>query len=222
MKFGKNILKVIKKSSSTAAKAVSFVIKEKGLAPLQSTISVTVEHIEEVVHRGKGVVSIKYSDDGGNTWITHCDKKTNMLVHNSRQILTHLLAEGDSDYVLTYFQAGTKGHDTDILIPVPPSITDEKLRSGAAAPDSGTTVDGYVFSKELGAGYTYDSAIPPIDTAIRYIITLESGEANGGGVEAFTEAGLFSSNSKLFSRVTFPAIVKTTGRVIVFEWILIF
>lgn len=135
----------------------------------------------------------------------------NMIVDVARKALTHLLAEGDDNYKIASIALGTKGHDlvnNDILSPVAPQISDTAL------------IDSAPFSKAISS-YLYQGQLPD-DTSVIFQITMEKEEGNGTGVVAYTEAGLMCTNSSLFARETFPAVVKNANRRITFQWVIQF
>ena len=63
---------------------------------------------------------------------------------------------------------------------------------------------------------------PPAETSVKFTVVVEKAEGNGTGTVAYTEAGLFCSDSTMFARETFPAIVKNSTRRVTFEWSILF
>lgn len=232
MKKDLNLLRYIKPGVS-AVKSAQYAFYEK-LSPVRQALNAsTIETIEDYVPIAKGLVSVRYKDNDGD-WQNHFLGRPNLLVQGSRKMLTHVIAPFDThndsiDYRVKWFQLGTKGHDTDITIPVSPTIADSQLNAGTAPPGGTPSGSEQLFEKEIhenvltnGTTFVFDGNPPSNESALRLIIPIDSGEANGGGTVAWTEAGLFSNSGIMFSRVTFPAIIKTSGRTVIFEWILVF
>jgi hypothetical protein len=143
------------------------------------------------------------------------------------------------DEFLTWFALGDGGVDiADPFVPIAPIITDDDLSSRImiSATDS-SCADYHV----TGTGYPetgyykkpFDSVTFEPDVlnnnrwlVIRISVTIGANDANGNQL---SEAGLFSAASSaggysgqfsIFSRVTFPTIVKTDARRLVFVWYL--
>lgn len=143
-------------------------------------------------------------DGDGNIIV---DKK-NMIVNGSRSALAHLIAEAQVSEAITTIEIGTEGHEPgDPYTPVSPTISDTALE------------DVSPFSKALEF-FTY---LPiGVETSVMFTFNIEKAEGNGSGIVLYTEAGLFTSGDTMFARNTFPAIVKTADRKIVFEWTIVF
>jgi hypothetical protein len=127
----------------------------------------------------------------------------------------------------------------DPFNPTPPVITDEALASQImiTATDSSAadyhTVTLPFFPEEGYYKIPFDSVAFEIDPEnddayliIKITITVGAEYANG---KQLSEAGLFtaasdlggySGNFNIFSRVTFPSIVKTSDRRLIFNWYL--
>ena len=159
----------------------------------------------------KGKVRVYVEEDGKESVVW---EDPNLIVDLGRKVLTHLLAEADSNFKVSSIGLGTKGHDlinNDILVPIAPTVSDIGL----------IDVDT-IFTKDISTSFAYQGT-NPVDNAVQFQIVLEKTEANGAtGTTAYTEAGLFTSNGSLFARETFPAIVKNANRRITFQWIILF
>jgi hypothetical protein len=153
----------------------------------------------------RGSVKCFIEEDGVKT-LHH--EKSNLIVNGARKALAHLVAEATATYKISQFQLGIAGHSgTDILTPVSPTINDVALNSSA-------------FSKAI----TVFEYLPSgAETSVKFTVVIDKAEANGSGVVAYTEAGLFcADNVTMFARETFPAIVKNANRRVSFEWSILF
>jgi len=136
------------------------------------------------------------------------NSEENLIVTLARKAMTHLVAEGDTDYQITEFQAGTGGHAPgDPLTPVDPVVGDTGLETS-------------FWSKAI--------TLPPVyapvgeESNVKLTVVMDTSEGNDVTPVQYTEAGLFSDNGNLFARQTFPAVVKIDTRRITFEWTLYF
>ena len=166
--------------------------------------SETFEFSDTMNLRGSGKCII--DDDFEGTFIHH--EKSNLIVNGARKALAHLVAEATANYRIQQFQLGIAGHSgTDILTPVSPTINDVALNSSA-------------FSKTI----TVFEYLPTgAETSVKFTVVVDKAEANGSGVVAYTEAGLFCADGvTMFARETFPAIVKNANRRVSFEWSILF
>jgi hypothetical protein len=129
-------------------------------------------------------------------------EKENLIVNSARTILSYAIAEGGMNIV--NLKLGRNGHISDPLSPIPPQITDTSL------------IDTAPFTKPVTT-YIY---LPDITnaTSVAFSFVIEKPEGNGTGVVEYTEAGLFTSNGKMFSRVTFPSLAKDSTRKIIIDW----
>jgi hypothetical protein len=134
-------------------------------------------------------------------------EKHNLIVNGARKALAHLIAEAPANYRITQFKLGTGGHGVDILTPVSPTINDTDLETP-------------VFTKNISSFQYLPSGA---ETSVEFTIVVDLAEANGGGVVAYTEAGLLCADGvTLFARETFPAVVKNANRRISFIWSILF
>lgn len=150
------------------------------------------------------------------------------------------------DEFVTWFGLGEGGvRPADPLDPVPPTNEDDDLSSPVMLNDATGTVyaDPHTAGDPIPVGGTYpktgyykkrfDSVEfePDILNDSRWLVikittTISIDDANG---EQLSEAGLFSAASRvgaysgqfsLFSRVTFPSIIKSSDRRLIFVWYL--
>lgn len=158
--------------------------------------------------RPKGSVRVVIEEDGVER-IAH--EKHNLIVNSARPAQAHLLAEADSNYQVTVFKIGTKGHDLgppeDTNSPIAPTMTDTSL------------IDTSPFSKAIGS-FSYLPVVDP--TSVQFVTSIEKTEANGSGSVIYTEAGLFLSNGDMFARETFKGITKTASRKVTFYWSILY
>jgi len=191
----------------------------------------------------KGVVEIYELDDSGNKKLVH---KNNLVLYLGREMLAQRLVNVENEFAtpnkdefLTWFGLGSGGVDVaDPFVPIAPVISETDLSSRIMinATDS-SNADYHV----VAAGYPeegyykkpFDSVTFEADelndsswSVLRISITIGANDANGNNL---SEAGLFSAVSSaggysgqfsIFSRVTFPTIVKTDARRLVFVWYL--
>jgi hypothetical protein len=162
------------------------------------------DHFREYRGKVKAVI-----EEDGVEFVAH--ENNNLIVHSASPAMAGLLAEADSDYVVSTFKIGTKGHDLgppeDIMSPVSPSITDTAL------------IDTSPFSKAI-ASFSYLPVGDP--TSVQFVTVLEKAEANGSGSVTYTEAGLFMVGGNMYARETFQALVKNSSRKITFYWQILF
>jgi len=152
----------------------------------------------------KGHVKCWAEEDGVKTLL---HEKSNLIVNGARKALSHLIAESSPQYILSQFKIGTGGHVIgDILTPIAPSIID-------------TDLEDPVFTKPIGS---FEYLPSGAETSVKFTIVIEKFEANGTGVVAYTEAGLYTTDGTLFARETFPAVVKNDARKVTFEWTILF
>ena len=169
--------------------------------------------------------------------------KSNLVVYSGREMLAQRLANYENpnitatkDEFLAWLGLGDGGvRPADPLDPVPPANQDTDLSSrimiqnitdvnyadlhsaGGAYPKTGyykKQFDNIIFERD---SYNDDKWL-----SLQITTTITINDANG---EQFSEAGLFSAESRadgyagnftLFARVTFPSIIKTPDRRLVF------
>jgi len=199
---------------------------------------------KQVVNRKpEGYVKIyEWMDDGEKKLVG----KHNLVLYIGREWLAQRLVDenntnvtSDPDEILAWFGLGDGGVDVaDPFVPVAPVITETDLNSRIMinASDS-SNADYHV----VGSGYPetgyykapFDSVAFEQDAlnsnswlVLKITTTIGVNDANG---YQLSEAGLFTNASKtggasgnftIFSRVTFPSIVKTADRRLIFVWYL--
>jgi len=149
----------------------------------------------------EGIFRYDVFDKNNNKIAEYEDK--NRIVDNSFDIITGLLVNGDGNFKINTLKLGNGGVLNNILQTV--QKTDQSLYN-----------------------IIYSSSTPQIiissinDTYIKFIWTFDYADANGTGVNVFNEAGLFSDSltDKMFSRKTFPSIIKDSSKKILVTWIL--
>lgn len=191
----------------------------------------------------KGFVEIyEERDDGKRKLIA----KPNLVLYNGREWLAQRIINLENssvtptkDEYISWFGLGDGGViPGDPFNPQPPVITDTDLASRVMinATDS-SAADYHVVS----VGYPEEGYYKlPFDTlefeqdsqnddawlVIKITVTVGIDDANGNQL---SEAGLFTSESSvggysgafnIFARVTFPSIVKTSDRRVIFNWFL--
>jgi hypothetical protein len=198
---------------------------------------------ENADRRPKGLVKIYEVDESGNRKLIH---KKNLVVYLGRELLAQRLVNTENIYAtptkdefLTWFGLGNGGVDiADPFVPIAPIITDNDLSSRVMinATDSSNADYHVVAAGYPETGYykkPFDSVTFEPDVLndnkwliVRISITIGANDSNGNQL---SEAGLFTAASSgggysgqfsLFSRVTFPTIVKTDARRLVFVWYL--
>lgn len=142
-------------------------------------------------HRATGKVVMTLVDNGVvvNTFVH------NLVVDGAYQLMTDWASQDFSESI-SQIALGTGGNvPGDPSTPIPPVEDDSDLVA------------------EVGrkAIATISKTSP---NTVEYVTTFLSGEGSG----QLTEAGLFSSNNRLFARVTFSLIAKSTMTLIV-RWI---
>jgi hypothetical protein len=202
--------------------------------------SLTKENIDR---RPKGLVKIYELDDSGNKKLVH---KNNLVVYLGRELLAQRLVNTENafasptkDEFLTWFGLGDGGVDiADPFVPVAPIISDDDLSARVMinATDSSNSDYHVVSGGYPEEGYykkPFDSVTFEADVLngnrwliLRVSVTIGANDANGNNL---SEAGLFCAESgaggysgqfSMFSKVTFPTIVKTDARRLVFVWYL--
>lgn len=169
--------------------------------------------------------------------------KSNLVVYSGREMLAQRLVDTDNgsvtstkDEFLAWLGLGEGGvRPADPLDPVPPANQDTDLNSSIMISD--TTGSNYAdprtapnpgFYKKGFDAILFESDNYNADKwlSLKITTTITINDANG---EQFSEAGLFSAESRadgyagnftLFARVTFPSIIKTPDRRLVFVWYL--
>ena len=187
----------------------------------------------------QGFVEIYEVDDSGNKKLVG---KSNLVLYIGREWLTQRFVNVNNpnvsstkDQFLSWFGLGDGGViPGDPLNPAPPTLLDTGLNSDIMITATDTSAGDYRVTPV--AGYykiPFDSIEFEQDALnddkwliVKVVTTISAGYANGNEL---SEAGLFVSESSLggfagpfviFSRVTFPSIVKTEDRRLIFSWFL--
>jgi hypothetical protein len=147
-----------------------------------------------------------------SAWIIEDEKvihhsKKNTIVTLARGAMALAISDTGNTGVISHFKLGTGGHVLgDILTAVPAVEADVDLEVS----EYSQAITTFVYS-ETG------------DTTVTFQITVEKADANVGAAYAYNEAGLFTNaGATLFSRDTFPAMIKTPARKFYFEWSIVF
>ncbi len=191
----------------------------------------------------EGYVEIYEVDDSGNRKLVG---KHNLVLYIGRELLAQRLVNvqnsnisATKDEFISWFGLGDGGViPGDPLNPSPPTLTDTGLSSQImiTATDSSAADYHTVDSSHPEEGYykiPFDSIEFEQDVlnddrwlVIKITTTISADYANN---KQLSEAGLFTAASDLggytgqftiFSRVTFPSIVKTSDRRLIFSWFL--
>lgn len=191
----------------------------------------------------QGYVEIYEVDDSGNKKLVG---RHNLVLYMGREWLAQRIVNQDNINVtsskeefISWFGLGNGGViPGDPLNPAPPTITDTNLSAEVmiTATDSSAADYHVIDATHPEEGYykiPFDSIEFEQDSlnddkwlVLKVTTTVGASYANG---KQLSEAGLFTSTSKIgghtgnftiFSRVTFPSIVKTSDRRLVFSWFL--
>ncbi len=192
---------------------------------------------ERIPGRPEGYVEIYDVDpDSGERQLVG---KHNLVVYLGREWLLNRMTETDNasisptytDYI-SWLGVGIGGTGVDPLVPTAPTDSDTNLDTEVPIHATDTACADY----RTGNYYKhpFDTILFEQDPAngnsyiiIKIITTLGTDDANNASPNNnLSEAGLFVSQSNvshngdqyLFSRVTFPTIIKDTSRQIVFIW----
>lgn len=193
----------------------------------------------------KGLVEIYEIDGDGKKQLV---RKSNLVVYTGREWLASAAFRSDnsnitalgSDYI-SWFGLGDGGVlPADPLDPVPPALTDSDLASRIMINASDASNGDY---HVVSVGYPEEGFYKlPIDSiefeqdaynddrwlVVKISIIVKTTDCNGA---LLSECGLFAANSNvggysgdftMFSRATFPSIVKTVDRRLLFTWYLYF
>lgn len=146
----------------------------------------------------KGYVKIFVDDE-----LVH--ETSNLVVVGYRESLTNLLLySGVQTGYLKSFSLGTGGVNAeDPATPIPPVFEDAALKAAVFEKD--------ITEKQLEQTNT-------LNDTLLCRIQIDRSEANNEPAYALSEAGLMTAGNKLFARVTFPVVYKTSDRKLTFEW----
>ncbi len=167
-------------------------------------------------------------------------QKSNLVVNLGRETIAQRTlnlessATSDKDEFVWWLGLGSGGtNPADPLDPVPPTMSDTDLDTEVpiSATDS-TCADFHdgAFYKHPFDNVVYEQDTDNDNAWIIATVTTTIGISDAENQE-ISEAGLFSATSSaggysgqfsLFSRVTFPTILKTTANQLVFVWFLYF
>ena len=193
------------------------------------------------IRKPQGEVYI-YEEKNNKKELVH---KSNLVVYTGREMLAQRLVNVNNTHVtstkdefLAWLGLGEGGvRPADPLDPVPPTNQDTDLVSRIMINDSTSTIysdwhtaggaypkTGYYKKKFETIDFESDSFNDSKWLVLKITTAITIDDANG---EQFSEAGLFSAESRaggytgnftLFARVTFPSIIKTRDRRLVFVW----
>jgi len=195
----------------------------------------------------EGEVHIFEVTNDGEKKLLH---KSNLVVYLGREVLAQSFLRsangtGGTDYkdeFLTWFGLGSGGClPADPLNPIAPNNQNTTLESNvminvadaSCADNHITAIEGYPvpgYYKHPFDQVDYETDPDNDDTYIVAKITVSIGVDDSNGSQ-ISEAGLFTASARdggwpgpfhLFSRVTFPTLVKTADRRLVFIWYLYF
>lgn len=206
-------------------------------------LSDSVNRQNHIERKPKGEVHVYEVNDDGKKKLLH---KSNLVVYQGRELLAQRLVDVSSgavtskDEFLGWFGLGEGGvRPADPLDPVPPSNNDTELQS--LVPVNATSGPAYGDYHVAGGIYPqtgyYKKLFDTIEfetdiyndnsiLVIKLTTTIGVDDANG---QQLSEAGLYSCEDRtagsigpfhLFGRVTFPSIIKTDDRRLVFIWYL--
>jgi len=190
-----------------------------------------------------GYVEIYDVDDNGNKKLLG---KHNLVLYQGREWLAQRMmnfqntnASSTREEFLSWFGLGTGGVILgDPFNPSPPVLTDDDLTAEAMLTATDSSAGDYhiIDVDHPEEGYykiPYDSIEFEQDPLnddrwliVKITTTVGVGYANGkqlseaGLYSAESDVGNYNGNFTLFSRVTFPSLVKTTDRRLVFSWFL--
>ena len=193
----------------------------------------------------EGEVQVYEVSETGQKKLIH---KSNLVVYLGREMLAQRLVDTDNPWVtpdkdefVSWFGIGDGGvRPADPLDPVPPISNDTDLYSNVMISDTTASYGDWHIYTEPGYPKTgfykkrFDNSAvdfePDILNDSKYLTlkiqaTIGVNDANG---EQLSEAGLFSAKSSagatgqfsLFARVTFPSLIKTEERRLLFVWYL--
>ena len=195
--------------------------------------------------RPEGYVEIYEVDDSGNRKLLG---KHNLVLYIGREMLVqralnieNLSTTPTKDEFITWFGLGDGGvNPGDPMDPSPPVLTDIGLSSEIMITASDVSAADYntVDGDHPEEGYykipfdsvTYEQdvfnddkwVVAKIVTTIGVTYANEKQISEAALFTASSSAGLYTGQFTIFSRVTFPSIVKTSDRRLIFSWYLYF
>lgn len=166
--------------------------------------------------------------------------KSNLVLYVGREWLATRIFNtvngnitGTPDQFISWVGLGDNGTmPGDPLIPVPPTNGNTGLNSEVMINASDATMGDYRGTGTVGyykhpfdsVTFEEDGANDSANLVCKVTVTIEADDANGNNL---SEAGLFVASTSagghtgpfdIFARITFPAIVKTTDRRLIFVW----
>lgn len=187
----------------------------------------------------EGFVEIYEVDDDGNKKLVG---KHNLVLYIGREWLAQRFVNANNpnvsstkDQFLSWFGLGDGGViPGDPLNPAPPTLLDTGLSNEIMISATDSSAADYRVTPVAGnykipfdtISFEQDALNDDKWLVIKVTTTVAAGYANG---YQLSEAGLFVSEStiggfagpfSIFSKVTFPSIVKTTDRRLIFSWYL--
>lgn len=191
----------------------------------------------------KGYVEIYEADEDGNKKLVG---RHNLVLYLGRSWLAQKIVDRENsnvtptkDEYINWFGLGNGGViPGDPFNPSPPVITDTELSSRVMINATDSSAADY---HTISPGYPEEGYYKiPFDTidfeqdaqnddewlVVKITVTVGVDDANGKQLSeaalytAEQNTGGYSGNFNIFSRVTFPSIVKTSDRRIIFNWFL--
>jgi hypothetical protein len=218
---------------------------EKTIETIEINVSETyAEHCVEdafnakisKIRRPQGEVHVYEVTDEGKRKLLH---KNNLVLYQGREVMAQRIVNTENPNVdstanefIAWFGIGEGGVDpADPFTPVAPILTDTDLYNeypfNATEATYGDFRSGSYYKSPFDSvEFEQDSLNDDKWLVLKITTTLGIDDGNGGQL---SEAGLFTASSTnggwagpfhLFARVTFPSIVKTTARRIIFVWYL--
>lgn len=185
----------------------------------------------------KGFVEIYEINEKGEKQLVG---KSNLVVYLGREWLasrafntTNVAISPTILEYICWFGLGDAGCPVgDPLTPTPPTNSDTELGNKILIGSEASYADpdglGNFYKHPLAVSFVQDSANDNAYLIVQSTITISATDANGYNL---SEAGLYTAESNaggyagpfhLFSRVTFPTLVKTAARQLVFVWFIYF
>jgi len=193
----------------------------------------------------KGVVEIYEIDENNNKKLV---RKSNLVVYSGREWLASAAVRTDNANLtasgndfLCWFGLGDGGVlPSDPMDPIPPALTDTDLYSRVMINASDASNGDY---HVISVGYPEEGFYKlPLDSVefeqdaynddkwlvLKVTIIVKTTDANGallsecGLYAATSNAGGYTGPMTMFSKATFPSIVKTIDRRLLFTWYLYF
>lgn len=192
----------------------------------------------------EGYVEIYEVDETGERKLVG---KNNLVLYNGREWIAQKLVQLDNPNVsestynmwINWFGLGDGGVlPADPIDPIPPVLTDTELysliminASDASSADyhvidANHPEEGYYKHPFDSVEFEQDALNDDKWLVLRITVNIGVDDANGkqlseaGLYTAASDAGGYSGDFALFARVTFPSIIKTSDRRLIFRWYL--